>query len=196
LRLGLLAEPRFARLVGGMLLLTTVFFLVLSALPLDLVRGQGMSEAALGLLYALNAVIVVLFEIPLVTSLAHWPAPRVLAAGSVCIALGVGATAFAHDFATAVPTVVLWSLGEMLVFPAGSTYVSAITRGTRRGEAMGVYTSAFGAGFVLAPLLGTWVLGRWGADAMWLGALVVGLIAALVLLRLDGRRREGVPSVA
>ena len=195
-RFGMLAEPRFAGLVGGMLLLTTVFFLVMSALPLDLVRGQGMSETALGLLYTLNAVIVVVFEVPLVAYMSRWAAPRALAAGGVCIAAGVGATAFAHDFVTAAPTVVLWSLGEMLVFPAGSTYVSEITSHTRRGEAMGLYTGAFGAGFVLAPLLGTWALGRWGADAMWLGAFVVGLVAAAQLLRLDGRRREGVPSRA
>jgi len=195
-RLGLLADRRFVRLLIGVLLLATVFFQVVSTLALDLVRGQGMSESSLGLLYALNAVLVVLFEIPLSVRLGAWPAPRALGLGALFISAGIGATAFAHDFLTAAVTVVVWSVGEMLVFPSGSSYVSEITSAARRGEAMGLYTAAFGAGFILAPLLGTWALGRWGADVTWASAFALGCVAATMLVRLDAPAREVVPSAA
>jgi predicted MFS family arabinose efflux permease len=189
-RFGLLADSRIVRLLAGMLLLTTVFFQIMSALPLDLVRGQGMSEAELGLLFGLNALLVVLFEVPLSVRLGTWPASRAMAIGALLIAAGVGATAFAHDFATAAVTVVVWSLGEMVLFPTASAYVSEITTPARRGEAMGLYTAAFGAGFILAPLLGTWALERWGADRMWFGAFVAGCIAAASLARLHTAKNE------
>jgi MFS family permease len=192
--LGHFGDRRFVQLLVCMVLLTTVFFQVLSMLSLDLVRGQGMSESTLGLLYALNALLVVLFEVPLSARFAPWRGPRVMALGALLIAAGVGSTAWAHDALTAALTVVVWSFGEMLLFPSGSAYVAEITTAERRGEAMGLYTAATSAGFILAPLLGTRALERWGADAAWAGACAVGCIAAAMLLRLDAPPPADVPS--
>jgi MFS family permease len=51
-----------------------------------------------------------------------------------------------------------------------------------RGRYMGAYMTAFGASFILAPLLGGPALARWGAGALWGGCLALGAVLAAVLL--------------
>jgi len=182
------ADRRFLYFLAATLPVSIGFFQILSTLPLDLVRGQGMSEKAFGGLLAINGLLIVLIEVPLSAATARWPHGRALALGAFLTCAGLGLTAFAHNFITALGTVIVWTFGEMILFPAGSHYVTDTTPPERRGEALGAYTGSFGLAFLLAPLIGTAVLERWGADMVWAGAFCSGLVATVLLSRVDSRR--------
>ena len=186
-------DRRFLYFLAALLPASIVFFQVLSTLPLVLVRGQGMSEKTYGVLLAINGLLIVLVEVPLSAATARWRHGRALALGAFLACTGMGLTAFAHNFVTALGSVLVWTFGEMILFPAGSHYVTDITPPDRRGEALGAYTGSFGLAFLLAPLLGTAVLDRWGADAVWTGAFAIGLVATALLWRVDSGRH---PSAA
>ena len=47
-----------------------------------------------------------------------------------------------------------------------------------RGRYQGAYGLTFGLAAFAAPLLGTAVLQRWGAAALWRGCLVMGFLVA------------------
>lgn len=179
------ADRRFLYFLAATLPASIVFFQALSTLPLDLVRGQGMSERAYGALLAINGLLIVLIEVPLSAATARWRHGRALALGAFLACTGMGLTAFAHNFVTALGTLVVWTFGEMILFPAGSHYVTDTTAPERRGEALGAYTGSFGLAFLLAPLLGTAVLDRWGANTVWAGAFGIGLVATAMLWRVD-----------
>ncbi|HZK78654.1 MAG TPA: MFS transporter, partial [Gemmatimonadaceae bacterium] len=74
--------------------------------------------------------------------------------------------------------VVIWTFGEMMLFPQASAYVAEIAPPSRWGEYMGAYSLAFNISFALAPWAGTVAFDRYGARVLWLSVFAVGVISA------------------
>jgi MFS family permease len=174
-----------ALLVGlaGVVLVAVVFFQHEAALPLHLVRGLGLTPQFYGLLFTVNTLLIVLLEIPLNHATAHWPHRRNLVAGALLIAAGFGGYGLCRGAWDVVAATVVWTFGEMILFPAMSAYVAALAPVSRRGEYMGLYLMAFSAGFMLGPWAGVWLLERRGPAALWAAAAAVGLLACAVFSR-------------
>ena len=117
------------------------------------------------------------------------PFARSLATGALFATVGFAALAVARSLLAVVGTVLLWTVGEMILFPAAAAYFSEISPPSRRGEYLGYYTMTFGLGFSLGPFLGTVVLERWGAVALWTLCLPVGCLSVWALGRVSGRER-------
>jgi MFS family permease len=102
--------------------------------------------------------------------------------------------AFARDAWTLAATVIVWTFGEMLFFPASAAYATDIAPDERRGEYSGLYTMVFSVAFAIGPWAGTVVLERLGARTLWGGTFVLGLIAAAMFLRLrEPRAHRALP---
>lgn len=165
-----------------------VFFQHAAAMPLFLVRDLGLRESVYGLVFTLNTLLIVLVEVQLNTSTAHWPHGRTLALGAVLCALGFGSLAFARGVWGVAATTVVWTFGEMTLFPGASAYVAEIAPAERRGEYMGLYMMAFGAAFSFGPWLGTEILERLGGRVLWGIMFVLGAVSAAALAMLRPQR--------
>ena len=106
--------------------MTIIFFQHISSMPLYIVRDLGFSPATFGILFSLNCLLIVVFEIPLNAATAHWPHRQTLALGAVLSGAGFGAMTFAREFWGLAATVVIWTFGEMLFFPASAAYATDI----------------------------------------------------------------------
>jgi MFS family permease len=173
-----------------------VFFQHVSTMPLFLVDNLGFRPSVFGALFAVNTLVIVLFEVRLNGLTAHWSFARSLAVGAFLSTLGLAALAVARSLPAVVCTVLLWTLGEMILFPAASAYFSEISPPSRRGEYLGYYMMIFGVAFTVGPFLGTVVLERWGGVALWTLCLPVGGVSVWALARVSGRTRLPVPTVA
>jgi MFS family permease len=171
-----------------------VFFQHLSSMPLYLVRDLHLSEIDYGLFFTINTLLIVALEVPINSATAHWSHRRTLALGAFLFAAGFGALAFARDFWSVAATVVVWTFGEMFLFPALAAWVTEIAPAARRGEYMGLTQMAMSLGFAVGPWAGTAVLERFGGNTLWLGCLALGLAATAMMLRLPEERTA--PSVA
>lgn len=188
-----LARPaaawRDARLVYfcvAMFPVAMVFFQSVGAMPLHIVGNLGISAAMYGLLLTLNTILILLLEVQLNTATAAWPHGRVLGLGALLSGVGFGALAFASTpFGLAV-TVVVWTFGEMILFPGSAAYVAEIAPPERRGEYMGWFTMVFSLAVAVGPWLGTHVLETAGARVLWLGVLGAGALSAWLLGRVRG----------
>jgi MFS family permease len=69
-------------------------------------------------------------------------------------------------------------VGEMLVLPIANSVVADIALPEMRGRYQGAYGITFGLASLVAPLIGTTVLQRWGASALWVGCMAMGLLVA------------------
>ncbi len=187
------ADPRFLFFLAGVLPVTVIFFQHISSMPLFIVRNLGLSVASFGLLFSLNCLLIVVFEIPLNAVTAHWPHRRTLALGALLSGAGFGAMAFARDFGTLAATVVVWTTGEMLFFPASAAYATDIAPNERRGEYSGLYTMVFSLAFAIGPWAGTVVLERAGARILWGLTFLLGVFAAAMFLRLPEPARHQEP---
>jgi predicted MFS family arabinose efflux permease len=184
LAIGAHADRRFLFFLASVLPVTVIFFQHISSMPLFIVQDLGLSAATFGLLFSLNCLIIVIFEVPLNVATAHWSHRRTLALGALLSGAGFGAMAFARDFWSLAATVVIWTFGEMLFFPASAAYATDVAPDERRGEYSGLYTMTFSVAFAIGPWAGTVVLERLGARILWSLTFVLGLIAAAMFLRL------------
>lgn len=182
--LGAFADPRLLAFFLLILLPVALFFQHQAAMPLYMVRDMGLSEKAFGFLFTINTWIIVFVEVPLNTATAHWSHRRSLALGTLLLGAGFGAIGLATGPISLAATVVVWTFGEMILFPGSSAYVADIAPPARRGEYLGVYSMSFGLSFTVAPWLGISVLERFGGRTLWGATFVLGLIAAALMTRL------------
>ncbi len=184
------ADPRFLFFLAGVLPVCVIFFQHISSMPLFIVNELGFTPRTFGLLFSLNCLLIVIFEIPLNAATAHWSHRRTLALGAIFSGAGFGAMAFARDFWSLAATVVIWTFGEMLFFPASAAYATDIAPDARRGEYSGLYTMVFSIAFGVGPWAGTIVLERLGARTLWGLTFLLGAIAAAVFVRLPEPSRH------
>jgi MFS family permease len=163
-------------LLGMMFLLNIVTFQVTSTFPLSLRDLYGFSEAWIGVTLAANTLIIVLFEMVLIHSLARRDPLKVAGFGTFLFCAGLALLPFGSGFGYVLFTVVIWTMGEMLAFPLLVAAVADRAPEATRGAYMGLMNFSFAASFVVAPLVGTWVYQHLGARALWLGCGVVGLL--------------------
>jgi MFS family permease len=92
--------------------------------------------------------------------------------------------AFAHNIPFLIVTIIIWTFGEMIVFPASATYVSEIAPAKKRGEYMGFYQMSFSISFMAGPWLGTLVLENYGSFTLWIGTFAFCIVSAMMMMRL------------
>jgi MFS family permease len=170
----------FALFLVATFLLAAVFFQFEAALPLFVVRDVHASEAVYGALVTINAVIIILTEIPLNLKMAAWPHARSMALGACLVAIGFGVLALGKSLPLVLLSVPLWTVGEMIVLPSMSAFVSDLAPAGRAGSFLGLYGTAFGLGFAVGPLCGIYALEHFGSVVLWSSVLLVGLAAAAV----------------
>jgi predicted MFS family arabinose efflux permease len=171
------------------LLVGMVFWQHSSAIALYLVRDLRYPESFYGLLFMLNTLLIVAIEVPLNVSMAHWPAWRANALAALLIATGVGALAFATTPFAIAMTVVTWTFGEMMFFPAAASYMADLAPPGRTGEYMGGLSATFSLALIIGPWLGTVLLDTRGPVMTWGTMFVLGSMGA-VLLALGSRRHQ------
>ena len=182
-RTSIFRDHSFLIFLAGVLLVGIVFFQHEAAMPLYLVRYLGLSPAFYGMLFTVNTLLIVALEVPLNTATAHWPNTRALIVGSVLFAVGFGALAVIASPAGVIATVVVWTFGEMMLFPAMAAHLGDIAPENQRGSYMGTYSMALSVAFTLGPWMGTHILDAFGPVAVWSVMLVLGLISAFLMSR-------------
>ena len=177
-------DAGFVYFLAALLPVTLVFFQHLSAMALWVVRDNHLPESTFGLLFSINTLLIVLIEVPLNAATAHWPHRRTLVLGAILSGAGFGAMAFASNVWSFAATVVVWTVGEMFTFPAAAAYVADTSPPARRGEYNGLFAMSFSLAFAFGPWAGTLVLDRFGGEVLWGATFLLGLLAAVMLLRL------------
>lgn len=176
-------DRRLAFLLLPFILALMVFFQIEGTMPLWVVRDLGLSSRFFGLLFTVNTLLIVVLEVPLNLAMAHWRHGRQLLLGSLCVAVGFGTMGWARTYATLILTTIIWTFGEMILFPAMSDAVATLAPPDRRGEYMGLLSLSFAAALALGPWLGVLAYAKAGPQALWLSTFAIAGGAGLLLLR-------------
>ncbi|HTG35962.1 MAG TPA: MFS transporter [Thermoanaerobaculia bacterium] len=187
-------------MLGMMFLLNIVTFQVTSTFPLSLRDLYHFSEAWIGVTLAVNTLIIIVFEMVLIHSLARRDPLKVAGFGCFVFCAGLALLPFGSGFGYVIFTVAIWTMGEMLAFPMLTSAVADRAPEATRGAYMGLMNFSFAASFVVAPLVGTWVYQNLGARALWLGCGAVGLLVwagfQAVAVAIQGKGTQGTPETA
>ncbi|MCX6547669.1 MAG: MFS transporter, partial [Acidobacteria bacterium] len=94
-----------------------------------------------------------------------------------------GLTAWATAPTTLILTTVVWTFGEMILFPAMSDAVATLAPPDRRGEYMGLLSLCFAAALALGPWLGVVAYAQVGPRWVWLASFPICIAMGLILVR-------------
>ncbi len=151
----------------------------------------GVPSSTWAYLLTLNALIVVVAQIPVVTALRRRNRMLLLAASSGLLAVGIGGSAFAGPVWSLAAFIAILSLGETLLSPVASAEVADLAPEAVRGRYMGVWTVVWNGGAALGPAFGGWAMDTFGGREAFVVLLVVGLAGAASFLALaPGWRRR------
>lgn len=184
-RFKVLSDKRLLFFLCAIIPVVIVFFQHEGALPLFLVHDIHLPESAYGILFTVNTLLIVIFEVPLNIAMTHWPHRHALALGAFLIGAGFGATAGVSGFWSAALAVAIWTFGEMVFLPGAVAYMAEVAPEERRGEYMGMYQMTFSLGFTLSGWLGTFLLENTGAAFLWTIMFMGGSLSAAMLWRID-----------
>ncbi len=98
--------------------------------------------------------------------------------------------AFATNIVGLVVTIIIWTFGEMILFPASASFISGIAPENKRGEYMGFYQINFSLAFTLGPWLGMTILEIFGPQILWSFAFVLGILSSILMLQIPSENHS------
>ena len=184
-----LREPVFLRYCVATFLLFTVMAQLISTLSVYAVEWAGLTRVQLGVLYALNGLVVVLLQFPAVRATAKGRMTTALMLGCALYGVGYGMLGFGGGMAFAAIAMFVTSLGEIVAIPASMSLASNFSTESTRGRIMGIYGLFNSFGWSLGPLLGGLLLDFAQRNAIAVWGTIAGIAALATLGYADVRRR-------
>jgi len=176
--LAFLSDPRFVRFLFA----TFAFFLLQTQmyhmLSVYAAKHLGLTRGEVGSLFTINAVLVVLLQLPTVRIIAHLGHVRTLVIGSVTYAIAFIACGLATGYIGLVAAVALITLCEILTAPAQQARMTHLAPGDRLGGYSGAFGLFQGAAQALGPVLGIFLLETLDPRGAWFALAFFGPIAA------------------
>lgn len=172
-----LRNRTFVAFCSAYVLASMAYSLMMVLLSIYAKENFAMPEQRFGLIMSANAFIVVLFQFS-VTSVTkrHRPFP-VLAIGSAFYALGVGSVAWGSGFPSFLLSMVIVTIGEMILIPTATTLTADLAPPDLRGRYMSVYSMTWSIGFAIGPVIGGYLNDTIAPSAIWYGGMTMALLA-------------------
>jgi MFS family permease len=129
---------------------------------------------------ALNGIIVFIFEMMLVFWLENKIHPRkIITLGILLGGVGLIILNFFNNHIILIISMIILSFSEILAMPFMMTVAVSKATDNNRGAITGMYSTAWAAAFILAPVAGTTILTHWGFEVLW---WVMGGFSLITLL--------------
>jgi len=113
-----------------------------------------------------------------------------MALGMAFYAIGTGSVALGSGFWGFWTSIVIITIGELIIVPTSSAYVANLAHPAMRGRYMGLYNLAWSFARGVGPVMGGWLSDSFGPVTIWYGGLFVGSLSAFGLLLLAMRERS------
>jgi MFS family permease len=177
-------DPNFLLFLLLCLSYAIVFFQLFCTLPLYYDMVYHLPKKYTGYLIALNGIIVFIFEMMLVFKLENAVHPKkVIISGVLLGALGLVVLNIIHSPVILIISMIVLSFSEIFAMPFLMTVAVSKADSTNRGLYTGLYSTAWSAAFILAPLIGTTIVSRFGFEILWWSLGGFSLIILLGLWR-------------
>jgi MFS family permease len=200
--IGALREGMADRVVRMLLLGTFLCALLetqmFSTFSIYMTTQLRLTIADVGLLYALNGLLVLVLQIPALGLIRRMGIRVMLPWSSFLDALGFAVIGLASGFTGGALSIFILTCAEVLFDPAQQAAIAEVADPARRGRAFGVVGFASMIGIAAAPLLGGRLLDAIGGHhvALWLAIATIGGGQTLCFIAFVRRRTQVGPQRA
>lgn len=194
----ILRDYPFLAFCGAYSITTMAYAQMMIFLAVYIKEIYAIPESRYGFIMATNATMVVLFQFAITRVSERYRAAPVLAVGAFFTALGVGSVALGSSFPAFLLSMMILTIGEMIIVPTSVAFVADLAPVTMRGRYMGMYGLTWGVGFGLGPVLGGYVSDNLAPRYIWYEAFILGLLSTLAfqLIGMLGTMKPAVSSLA
>lgn len=165
----------------------SILWILLGAYAKD---NYGLPENIYGLIPTTNALMVVLLQLYVTRRTSRYDPLGVMALGTLLYGIGVGSIALGSGFWGFWLSMIIVTIGELMVIPTASTYTANRAPETMRGRYMSLLALTWGAGSMIGPLLGGMLNDYFSPGAIWYGGGAAGVLGALIYLSLFLKRDQ------
>ncbi|HKR07495.1 MAG TPA: MFS transporter [Bacteroidia bacterium] len=173
-------DYRFLLFIILVALYGTCFFQLFASVPQYFSHVCHYNEDTIGLLLALNGLLVVIIEMPLVASLEKKKKNfAFIITGTLCMPIAFAILLLGKEMMIfAVFYTLLITLAEIFAMPFMMNYVLSRPLKERQGQYSALYSISFGLANIAAPLLGLGIAERFGFDSMFIFLIALSLLVA------------------
>jgi len=139
----------------------------------------GLPENLYGWIPTTNAIMVVLLQLSVTEFTKKRPALLISGLGALFYAFGVGSVALGQGFWWFWASMVVMTVGELIIMPTATTYVANLAPVDMRGRYMSIFGLTWGIAAAVGPILGGLLNDNFGPYTIWYGGLVAGLLSVL-----------------
>jgi len=148
----------------------TVFMQLFSILPVFYKQDFAMNEGQIGMLLAMNGLLIALLEMPIIYTMERRVLRKLSAIGWG--AMLIGASFFMLELAVfwkgiLVLSMVVITFGEIFMMPFSNVFAIDRAPVATRGQYMAVYSSTWSVAHIIAPVLGMQIASAWGFSTLW-----------------------------
>jgi MFS family permease len=153
-------------------------------------ENYGVSESLYGLIPTVNALMVVFLQLFITRKTSRYNPLGIMSLGTLLYGIGVGSIAFGTGFWGFLMSMIIVTIGELMVIPTASTYTANLAPEDMRGRYMSILALTWGAGAMVGPLLGGFLNDNISPVSIWYGGGSAGILGALIFLILVIRTRN------
>ncbi|QLE00427.1 MFS transporter [Galbibacter sp. BG1] len=177
----------------AMIIFGFIFMQYFSTIPLFYKEIFALTEDEIGLLLALNGLLVFTFEMPLVQYFEKksWTSLSSVIFGLTLTLLSFLVLNLYSWIGILLVGMVLMSFGEMLVFPFSNAFALNRAKRGNQGEYLALYSIAFSFSHILGHNSGFHLIDVFGFEFTWYFMVALGIVGCLLLAYL--KRRISIP---
>jgi len=190
----ILRDKQFISFVGTFILTTMCAVLIWVLMGIYAKEEFQIPENRYGFLATTNALMVVGFQVYVTRFTKQYEPLRVMVVGSLFYALGVGSVALAHNFWGFWSSMVVMTVGELILMPTSSSYVANLAPSHMRGRYMGIYGLTWNMAAAIGPVMGGILNDNVAPSATWYGGMVIGLLGMAGFIRMARRADHALSS--
>lgn len=193
--LHVLRDTQFLSFIGAFILAQMCAVTIWILMPVYANNIYNVPENQYGFIPTTNALMVVFLQV-FVTGITkrYRPLP-VMMVGTFFYALGVGSVALGHSFLGFWVSIIIMTVGELILMPTASAYVAALAPPDMRGRYMSISGLTWPVAAGIAPLLGGYLNDNISPLSTWYGGFLIGILGILWFFVLSKKPPVAQPSL-
>ncbi len=148
---------------------------------------KGIPETGYGMLISMNAVMVIIFQIPLTRRIEKFRPMVMMAIGAGLFTIGYFSFGFTNSYALYALAMVIITVGELIFEPVRQALTTSFAPEQMRGRYLAIEGHSISIAYAIGPLLAGQVFDAGTPVRLWYAAGILGTISTLVFLMLARR---------
>jgi MFS family permease len=190
-----LRDSRFLSFIGAFTLAQMCAVLIWILMPVYANEIFKVPEGQYGFIPTTNALMVVFFQVFVTRFTKQYRPLLVMTIGTAFYTLAVASVALGHSFIGFWISIVIMTIGELILMPTASTYVAEVAPPDMRGRYMSIVGLSWSAAAGIAPLMGGFLSDNVSPVAIWYGGFFIGSMGILGFILLSRKESRINPAI-